>query len=152
MGTYRAGLIETGIMNARTSGTINLTNEQLGLGQVVGPIGLRVGGTFASPSVGLDAAATGQALVQGAAGRVQGLAQGGAGAIGGLFGGGQQQPQQRPAASSDGCAQALAAATGRPAPAQAAPAQPQQPAPAQQAPAPSGGGLLPGGIPNPFRR
>ncbi|MCA3248034.1 MAG: AsmA family protein [Azospirillum sp.] len=152
IGTYRAGLIETGIMNARTSGTINLTNEQLGLSQVVGPVGLRIGGTFANPSVGLDAAATGQALIQGAAGIVGGLAQGGAGAIGGLFGGGQQQPQQRPAASSDGCAQALAAATGRPAPAQAAPAQPQQPAPAQQAPAPSGGGLLPGGIPNPFRR
>jgi AsmA family protein len=154
IGTYRAGLIETGIMNARTSGTINLTNEQLGLGQIVGPLGLRIGGTFANPSVGLDAAATGQALVQGAAGMVTGLAQGGAGAIGGLFGGGQQQ-QQRPAAgapASDGCAAALAAATGRPAPAQAAPA-PQQQAPAQQAPAQQpGGGLLPGGIPNPFRR
>lgn len=152
VGTYRAGLIETGIMNARTSGTINLTNEQLGLGQVVGPVGLRIGGTFASPSVGLDAAATGQALVQGAVGMAQGVVQGGAGAIGGLFGGGQQQ--QRPAAgapASDGCAAALAQATGRPAPAQAPAQQQQAPAP-QQAPAQQPGGLLPGGLPNPFRR
>lgn len=156
LGTYRAGLIETGVMAARTSGTINLTNEQLGLGQVVGPVAVNVRGTFANPSVAPDAAATAQALAQGAVGIVSGIAQGGAGAIGGLFGGGGgQQQQQRPAAASDGCAQALAAATGRPAPAQPAqaPAQQQQQAPApQQAPAQAPGGLLPGGIPNPFRR
>jgi hypothetical protein len=118
-------------------------------------VGLRVGGTFANPSVGLDPAATGQALVQGAAGLVTGIAQGGAGAIGGLFGGGGQQPQQqRPAAAADGCAAALAQATGRPAPAQpaAAPAQQQQAPAPQQAPVQQPGGLLPGGIPNPFRR
>ncbi|MCM0021590.1 MAG: AsmA family protein [Tagaea sp.] len=156
LGTYRAGLVETGIMNARTSGTINLTNEQLGLGQVVGPVAVNIRGTFANPSVTPDAAGTAQALAQGAVGAVTGIVQGGAGALGGLLGGGggQQQQQQRPAAASDGCAAALAQATGRPAPAQpaAAPA-PQQQAPAQQAPAPAApGGLLPGGIPNPFRR
>jgi AsmA family protein len=151
LGTYRAGLVETGVMNARTSGTINLTNEQLGLGQVVGPVAVNIRGTFASPSVTPDAAGTVGAIAQGAAGAVTGVLQGGAGAIGGLFGGGgQQQQQPRPAAASDGCAAALAQATGRPAPAQPAPAQQQQaPAQQQQAPAPS---TLPGGIPNPFRR
>lgn len=154
VGTYRAGLIETGVAAARTTGSIDLTNEQLGLHQTVGPVAFHIRGTLASPSREFDAAGSVRAAVQGAAGIVTGLAQGGAGAIGGLFGGGgQQQQQQRPAAASDGCAAALATATGRPAPAQpAAPPQQRQQAPAQQPPAQQPGGLLPGGIPNPFRR
>jgi len=152
IGVYRAGLVDTGVMSARTTGTVNLGTEQLALNQIVGPVALNIGGTFASPTYRPDAAGTAQALLQGGAGAVTGLVQGGAGAITGLFGGGQQQQQQRPAAASDGCAQALAAATGRPAPpTQVAPAQQTAPAPAPQ-PASPGGIQLPGGLRLPLGR
>ncbi len=150
IGVYKAGLIDTGVMSARTTGTINLATEQLALNQVAGPVALNIGGTLAKPSYTPDAAGTAQALAQGTLGTVTGLAQGGAGAITGLFGGGQQQQQQRPAAATDACAQALAAATGRPAPA-AAPAQQNRTAPTP-APAPAPAPASPGGIRGLFGR
>ncbi|MBI3506292.1 MAG: AsmA family protein [Proteobacteria bacterium] len=146
IGIYKAGLVDTGVMSARTSGTVNLGTEQLALNQVVGPVALNIGGTFAKPSYTPDAAGTAQALAQGTLGAVTGLAQGGAGAVTGLFGGGQQRPATAPA---DACGQALAAATGRPAPAPAAaPAQQGRPAPSPAAPAPAS----PGGIRGLFGR
>ncbi|MBL8834052.1 MAG: AsmA family protein [Rhodospirillales bacterium] len=150
IGVYKAGLIDTGVMSARTTGTINLATEQLALNQVAGPVAFNIGGTLAKPSYTPDAAGTAQALAQGTLGTVTGLAQGGAGAITGLFGGGgQQQQQQRPAAASDACGQALAAATGRAAP---APAQQNRTAPAQTAPAPAPAPASPGGIRGLFGR
>ncbi len=145
IGVYKAGLIDTGVMSARTSGTVNLATEQLAINQVAGPVAFNIGGTLAKPSYTPDAAGTAQALAQGTLGTVTGLAQGGAGAITGLLGGGQRQ-QQAPAAASDACGQALAAATGRPAPAAARPAT----APAQAAPAPAP--AAPGGIRGLFGR
>ncbi len=140
IGVYKAGLVDTGVMSARTTGTINLATEQLALNQVAGPVAFNIGGTLAKPSYTPDAAGTAQALAQGTLGTVTGLAQGGAGAITGLLGGGQ-----RPAAgaTADACAQALAAATGRAAPAPAAaPAQQRTaPAPAPAAPPASSGGI-----------
>ena len=142
IGVYKAGLVDTGVMSARTTGTINLATEQLALNQVAGPVAFNIGGTLAKPSYTPDAAGTAQALAQGTLGTVTGLAQGGAGAITGLFGGGQQQ-RPAAAANTDACGQALAAATGRPAPAPAAaPAQQRTaPAPAPAAPPASSGGI-----------
>jgi len=155
VGTYKAGLIDTGIMSARTSGSFDLRSEQLNLNQVAGPVAVFIRGTFANSSVVPDPAGTAQALLSGGAGAVTGIVGGagnivgGAGAIvGGLLGGGQRQaaPAQAAAGASNACAQALAAATGRPAPAQPASAPAAQPAPAQAAPAPapSGGIQVPG--------
>ncbi len=155
VGTYKAGLIDTGIMSARTSGSFDLRSEQLNLNQVAGPVAVFIRGTFANSSVVPDPAGTAQALLSGGAGAVTGIVGGagnivgGAGAIvGGLLGGGQRQaaPAQAAPAASNACAQALAAATGRPAPAQPASAPAAQPAPAQAAPAPapSGGIQVPG--------
>jgi uncharacterized protein involved in outer membrane biogenesis len=150
IGVYKAGLIDTGVMSARTSGTVNLATEQLAINQIAGPVAFNIGGTLAKPSYTPDAAGTAQALAQGTLGTVTGLAQGGAGAITGLFGGGQPQQQQRPAAASDACGQALAAATGRAAPAPAPAAA--RPAPAQAAPAPAPAPASPSGIRGLFGR
>lgn len=130
IGTYKAGLIETGIISARTQGTINLATEQLALGQTAGPIALRIGGTFANPSYAPDAAAMAQGLAAGVLGTAAGIATGGASSlITGLI---ANNAASR--VSGDPCANALAAATGRAAPPQqTAPAQrQQQQAPAQQ--------------------
>jgi len=158
VGTFRAGLVDTGVMSARTSGTVNLGTEQLGLNQVVGPVAVLVRGTFANSSIVPDPAGTAQALLSGGAGAVTGIVGGAGSIVGGLLGGGQQQQAARPAAAppANACAQALAAATGRPAPA-AAPAPAAQPAPAASQPAPAqpaapGGIQLPGGVRLPFSR
>ncbi|MBI1244516.1 MAG: AsmA family protein [Alphaproteobacteria bacterium] len=149
IGVYKAGLIDTGVMSARTTGTINLATEQLALNQIAGPVAFNIGGTLAKPSYTPDAAGTAQALLQGGAGTVTGIAKGGVGTIAGLLGG-RQQAASGPA--SDECAQALAAATGKAAPpTQAAPASSQQ-KPAQAAPSNPGGITLPGGIKLPFGR
>ncbi len=141
IGTYKAGLIETGIVSARTQGTINLATEQLALGQTAGPIALRIGGTFANPSYAPDAAAMAQGLAAGVLGTAAGIATGGASSlITGLI---ANNAASR--VSSDPCANALAAATGRAAP-------PQQTAPAtqqrqqQQAPAQQQQQQQPGGV------
>ena len=139
IGTYKAGLIETGIISARTQGTLNLATEQLALGQTAGPIALRIGGTFASPSYAPDAAAMAQGLATGVLGTAAGIATGGASSlITGLI---ANNAASR--VSGDPCANALAAATGRAAPPQqTAPAQRQQqqaPAQQQQQQQPSGG-------------
>lgn len=149
IGVYKAGLVDTGVMSARTSGTVNLATEQLALNQVAGPVAFNIGGTLAKPSYTPDAAGTAQALVQGGAGAVTGIAQGGVSTITGLLGGRQQASS---GSASDACAQALAAATGKAAPpTQAAPAA-NQPKPAQPAPSNPGGIQLPGGIKLPFGR
>lgn len=141
IGTYKAGLIETGIISARTQGTINLATEQLALGQTAGPIALRIGGTFANPSYAPDAAAMAQGLAAGVLGTAAGIATGGASSlITGLI---ANNAASR--VSGDPCANALAAATGRAAP-------PQQTAPAtqqrqqQQAPAQQQQQQQPGGV------
>jgi uncharacterized protein involved in outer membrane biogenesis len=144
IGTYKAGLIETGIISARTQGTINLATEQLALGQTAGPIALRIGGTFASPSYAPDAAAMAQGLATSALGVAAGIATGGASS---LITGLVANSAASRAISGDPCANALAAATGRAAPPQqTAPAtqqRQQQQAPAQQQQQPSGpGGAL----------
>jgi hypothetical protein len=153
VGTFRAGLLDTGVVSARTSGTLNLGTEQLGLNQVVGPIAVFVRGTFANSSIVPDPAGSAQALLSGGAGAITGLVGGAGSIVGGLIGGSQPQGARAPAAANaNACAQALAAATGRPAPAApaAAPAPAAQPAPAQ--PAAPGGIQLPGGIRLPFSR
>jgi uncharacterized protein involved in outer membrane biogenesis len=133
IGTYKAGLIETGIISARTQGTVNLATEQLALGQTAGPIALRIGGTFASPSYAPDAAAMAQGLATSALGVAAGIATGGASS---LITGLVANSAASRAISGDPCANALAAATGRAAPPQqTAPAtqqRQQQQAPAQQ--------------------
>jgi hypothetical protein len=153
VGTFRAGLLDTGVVSARTSGTLNLGTEQLGLNQVVGPVAVFVRGTFANSSIVPDPAGSAQALLSGGAGAITGLVGGAGSIVGGLIGGSQPQGARAPAAANaNACAQALAAATGRPAPAApaAAPAPAAQPAPAQ--PAAPGGIQLPGGIRLPFSR
>ncbi|MCA3261127.1 MAG: AsmA family protein [Telmatospirillum sp.] len=149
VGTYKAGLIDTGIMSARTSGSFDLRTEQLNLNQVAGPVAVLIRGTFANSSVIPDPAGTAQALLSGGAGAVTGIVGGAGSIVGGLLGGGQRPaaaPAQAAPSASNACAQALAAATGRPAPAQPASAPASQPAPAQAAPAPapSGGIQVPG--------
>lgn len=144
IGTYKAGLIETGIISARTQGTVNLATEQLALGQTAGPIALRIGGTFASPSYAPDAAAMAQGLATSALGVAAGIATGGASS---LITGLVANSAASRAISGDPCANALAAATGRAAPPQqTAPTtqqRQQQQAPAQQQQQPSGpGGAL----------
>lgn len=132
IGTYKAGLIETGIISARTQGTVNLATEQLALGQTAGPIALRIGGTFANPSYAPDAAAMAQSLATGVLGTAAGIATGGASSL--ITGLVANSAASR--VSGDPCANALAAATGRAAPPQqTAPAtqqRQQQQAPAQQ--------------------
>ncbi len=132
IGTYKAGLIETGIISARTQGTLNLATEQLALGQTAGPIALRIGGTFANPSYAPDAAAMAQSLATGVLGTAAGIATGGASSL--ITGLVANSAASR--VSGDPCANALAAATGRAAPPQqTAPAnqqRQQQQAPAQQ--------------------
>ncbi|MCA0450963.1 MAG: AsmA family protein [Proteobacteria bacterium] len=141
IGTYKAGLIETGIINARTQGTVNLATEQLALGQTAGPIALRIGGTFANPSYAPDAAAMAQGLATGVLGTAAGIATGGASSL--ITGLVANSAASR--VSGDPCANALAAATGRAAPPQqTAPAnqqrqQQQAPAQQQQQQQPSGG-------------
>lgn len=131
IGTYKAGLIETGIISARTQGTINLATEQLALGQTAGPIALRIGGTFANPSYAPDAAAMAQGLATSVLGTAAGIATGGASSL--ITGLVANSAASR--VSGDPCANALAAATGRAAPPQqTAPATQQRPA-QQQAPA-----------------
>ncbi|MBN9500114.1 MAG: AsmA family protein [Alphaproteobacteria bacterium] len=131
IGTYKAGLIETGIISARTQGTVNLATEQLALGQTAGPIALRIGGTFANPSYAPDAAAMAQGLAAGVLGTAAGIATGGASSL--ITGLVANSAASR--VSGDPCANALAAATGRAAPPQqTAPANQQRPA-QQQAPA-----------------
>jgi uncharacterized protein involved in outer membrane biogenesis len=141
IGTYKAGLIETGIISARTQGTLNLATEQLALGQTAGPIALRIGGTFANPSYAPDAAAMAQSLATGVLGTAAGIATGGASSL--ITGLVANSAASR--VSGDPCANALAAATGRAAPPQqTAPAnqqrqQQQAPAQQQQQQQPSGG-------------
>ncbi len=131
IGTYKAGLIETGIISARTQGTVNLATEQLALGQTAGPIALRIGGTFANPSYAPDAAAMAQGLAAGVLGTAAGIATGGASSL--ITGLVANSAASR--VSGDPCANAMAAATGRAAPPQqTAPANQQRPA-QQQAPA-----------------
>lgn len=143
IGTYKAGLIETGIISARTQGTLNLATEQLALGQTAGPIALRIGGTFANPSYAPDAAAMAQSLATGVLGTAAGIATGGASSL--ITGLVANSAASR--VSGDPCANALAAATGRAAPPQqTAPAnqqrQQQQQAPAQQQQPSGPGGAL----------
>jgi uncharacterized protein involved in outer membrane biogenesis len=141
VGTYRAGLIDTGILSARTTGSFDLRSEQLNLNQVAGPVAVFIRGTFADSSVIPDPVGTAQAALSGGAGTVTGLVGGAGSIVGGLLGGQRSAAPARAApASSNACAQALAAATGRAAPAQTAPSQ-SAPAPA---PAPSGGIQVPG--------
>lgn len=132
IGTYKAGLIETGIISARTQGTLNLATEQLALGQTAGPLALRIGGTFANPSYAPDAAAMAQGVAASVLGTAAGIATGGASSL--ITGLVANSAASR--VSGDPCANALAAATGRAAPPQqTAPAtqqRQQQQAPAQQ--------------------
>ena len=162
--THRTLVVDTARITANGDGRVNLGSEQIdmrldtktkvtSLLSALPPI--LVKGTLANPSYQPDVLGA----AAGIAGAVVNAPGGAAGGIGGLAGGiagavtGQRPAQQQASSGGDPCATAL----GRAQPASSTPAsQPAQQAPAQQAPAqqqPSGGGgLIPGGLPNPFRR
>jgi uncharacterized protein involved in outer membrane biogenesis len=162
MATHRTLVLDTARLTANGDGRINLGSEQLdmkldtktkvtSLLSAMPPI--LVKGTLAKPSFAPDLAGA----AMGVAGAVAGGAGGAVGGLGGLAGSltGQRPAgggQQQAASGGDPCAAALGRAQPAAAPAPSAPSQPAQQAPAQQQQPSGGGGLVPGGLPNPFRR
>jgi uncharacterized protein involved in outer membrane biogenesis len=131
IGTLRNGIVETAMINPRTTGSINLRNETLALRTQVGPIGVRTTGTLADPQTGIDAAGTVQGVIEGAAGAAVG------GVLGAITGGGSGG-----GGGSAGCGAGAGAGSG------SGTGQQQRPA----VPLPGGGAVPLPNLPNPFRR